>query len=410
MAPGTQNGSLGAPPAPFRQTSPQVLELREGGGRLALFGWPFFLCGLVMELSAAGVLHIAVEDGGNSRLGLAFVGLAFTVFGAWLAFGRRWTTFDLARGRVARRYEMLVPLQSREWLLSDFNTVAILYQAGDSDSGPQYPVRLRSINGRDLTVTSSTSFAESRGQAEYLSVFLRLPLVDTTSDHDTVVAPAQAGQSLRERLLSGKAEAQPLRPEKMRCQVTESPGRTTIVIPGGGSWPAGVLSIVFPLVMLLFVIPAFLRFFTRGAPPLVQYGFLFFLVCIFVVPSLFASVNLMVGSARKKATVTASAAGLEIVKRSGGRTRTTQIPNAELLDLDCSTVDSALKSAMNSSVKPAEVPSSGATRVVRFAKRWVPAQGIIVKSRRELIRFGEGLSGSELQYLRWILRKALLGR
>ena len=118
----------------------------------------------------------------------------------------------------------------------------------------------------------------------------------------------------------------------------------------------------------------------------------------------------MVGSTRKKATVTASEAGLEIVKRSGWRTRTTQVPSADLLDLDCSTADSALKSAMNSSVKLAEVPSPGATRVVRFAKRWVPAQGIIVKSRRELISFGEGLSASELQYLRSILRKALLGR
>jgi len=410
MAPDTQNGSLPSAPAPFRQTSPQVLELREGGGRLAFFGWPLFLCGLVMELTAAGVLHIAVEGDGNSRLGLAVVGLAFTVLGAWMAFGRRWMTFDLARGCVARRYEMLVPIQNREWLLSDFNAVAILYRAGDSDSGAQYPVHLRSIHGKDLTVISPANFAESRAQAEYLSVFLRMPLVDTTTDHDTVVAPEHAGQSLRERLLSGEAEALPLRPGKMRCQVTESPGQATIVIPGGGSWPAGVLSIVLPLVILLFVIPAFMRFFTRGAPPLGQYGFMFFLVCILVVPALFVSINLMVGSTRKKATVTASAAGLEIVKQSGWRTRTTQVPGADLLDLDCSTANSALKSAIDSSAKLAEVPDPRATPVVRFAKRWVPAQGIIVKSRRELISFGEGLSASELQYLRSILRKALRGR
>ncbi len=107
-----------------------------------------------MELTAAGVLHIAFEGDGNSRLGLAVAGLVFTVLGAWLAFGRRRMTIDLARGCVARRYELLVPVQNREWLLSDFNAVAILYQAGDSDWGAQYPVRLRSIIGKDLTVIS----------------------------------------------------------------------------------------------------------------------------------------------------------------------------------------------------------------------------------------------------------------
>ena len=57
-----------------------------------------------------------------------------------------------------------------------------------------------------------------------------------------------------------------------------------------------------------------------------------------------------------------------------------------------------------------EVPNPEATRVAQFAKRWVPSSGIVVKSRRELISFGEGLPAGELQYLRSILRKALAGR
>jgi hypothetical protein len=172
----------------------------------------------------------------------------------------------------------------------------------------------------------------------------------------------------------------------------------------------GVLSVVFPLVILLFVLPAFLRFFTRGAPQIVQYGFLLILVAVFIVPTIVASVNLMVGSKRKRATVTASAAGLEIVTRSGWRTRTTQIAGADLLDLDCSTADAALRSARNRSVNRPEVPNPEATRVAQFAKRWVPSSGIVVKSRQELISFGEGLPAGELQYLRSILRKALAGR
>jgi hypothetical protein len=40
----------------------------------------------------------------------------------------------------------------------------------------------------------------------------------------------------------------------------------------------------------------------------------------------------------------------------------------------------------------------------------VPTKGIMVKSREELIPFGEGLPANELQYLIWILRKALARR
>jgi hypothetical protein len=411
MATGAHNGSLAAPPPPFRQTSPQIIELREGGGWVAIVGLPFVLAGVVMALTVAGLLHIEVEPTGKwTPLVLAGLSVAFIAGGAVMLFGRRWLTIDASRECIVRSYGLLVPLHTRERSLSEFNAVVIVHQAGDSDSGERYPVRLRSITGRDFVVSNPTEFGPSRSQAEYLSFFLRLPLVDTTTDHDTVIAPERAGQGLRERLLSGAAEAQPSRPAKMRCEVTESPGQTTIVVPGGGSWPVGVLSVVFPLVILLFVLPAFLRFFTRGAPQIVQYGFLLILVAVFIVPTIVASVNLMVGSKRKRATVTASAAGLEIVTRSGWRTRTTQIAGADLLDLDCSTADAALRSARNRSVNRPEVPNPEATRVAQFAKRWVPSSGIVVKSRQELISFGEGLPAGELQYLRSILRKALAGR
>lgn len=408
MTAGTQKGSLAAPPAPFRQTSPQIVELREGGGFLAIFGLPFFLAGVVMALTIAGIPHIRVEPSSNPLV-LAGLSVAFTAGGAAMLFGRRWLTIDVSRGCIIRSYSLLVPLHTSERSLSEFNAVVIVHQAGDSDSGEHYPIRLRRITGKDFVVSKPTEFGQSRSQAEYLSAFLRLPMVDTTTDHYTVSAPERTGESLRERLLSGAAEAQPPRPAKMRCQVTESPGQTTIVVPGGGSWPVGVLSVVLPLVILLFVLPAFLRFFTRGAPQIVQYGFLLILVAVFVVPTIVASVNLMVGSKRKRATVAASAAGLEIVTRRGWRTRTTQIAGADLLDLDCSTADAALRSAMNRSVNRHEVPNLEATRVAQFAKRWVPSRGIVVKSPRELISFGEGLPAGELQYLRSILRKALAG-
>src|SRR5579863_7520411 len=401
-----QNSSPAEPPAPFRQTSPQVVELRQGGGWLAIV-----VAGVAIALGIAGILHIAVEPAGQGiPPGLFGISVALLAFGVVMAFGRTWLTLDLSRGCVFRSYGLLGRVHTRERLLSEFNAVVIVHEAGDADSGECYPVRLRSIAEKDFAVTNPIEFGQSRSQAEYLSVFLQLPLVDTTTDHDTIVAPERAGQSLHERLPSGADEAPPMRPAKMRCQVTESLGKTVVVVPGGGSWPVAVLSVVFPLVMLLVVIPAFLRFFTRGASPLAQFAFMFAMVVIFVVPTLFVSVNLMVGSKRKRATVTASACGLEIAKRSGWRTRTTQIASADLLDLDCSTADAALKSARRSSRNLAPVPTPGAAQLAEYAKRWFPARGIIVKTRHELISFGEGLPAAELQYLSWLLRRTLAGQ
>jgi hypothetical protein len=65
MATGAHNGSLAAPPPPFRQTSPQIIELREGGGWVAIVGLPFVLAGVVMALKVAGLLHIEVEPTGK---------------------------------------------------------------------------------------------------------------------------------------------------------------------------------------------------------------------------------------------------------------------------------------------------------------------------------------------------------
>jgi len=412
MTAGVQIELPAEPPPPLRLSSPQVVELREGGGCLALFGLPFFIAGVVMALASAGIQPVRVTWEGESRpLALAATGAAFLAIGGVLMFGRRWLTLDVSRGLLVRSYGLLVPIHSRERPLTEFSAVVIAFVMGDSDSGEQYPVRLRSVMGQDFVISTPAKFADSRSQAEYLSGFLRLPLVDMTTDHETVVAPERAGQALRERLLVDAAKAQqPPRPQKMRCEVNESPGKAIVIIPGGGSWAAGVLGVVFPLVILFVVIPRFLHAFTRAAPPLVQFGFLVFMVAIFVLPSIAASVHLMVSSKRRRSTVTASQDGLVIEQQKLGRSHTTEVPAGELLDLDCATVEAAMKAVRNSRPRVAGAPNPEAPRLVAGLGRWVPSQGIVVKSRTGLITFGEGLRAGELQYLTWVLRKALAGR
>jgi hypothetical protein len=61
MASFPQHGPPAIPPAPFRQTSPGTLELREGGGGMVLFGLPFFLAGVLIALTLMRLLHIEID-------------------------------------------------------------------------------------------------------------------------------------------------------------------------------------------------------------------------------------------------------------------------------------------------------------------------------------------------------------
>ncbi len=418
MAAFPQHGPSAEPPAPFRQTSPVTLELREGGGGMAVFGLPFFLAGLLIALAILRLVHIKIDpepQGIWVFLAFAAMSATFIGVGAVMMFGRRWLTLDVSRGTLVRSYGLLVPLRTQERLLSEFNAVVLAYDTGDSDSPERYPVRLRGIAGQDFVVRTPAKFGESRALAEYLAAFLRLPLVDAITDHETVVAPERAGQSLGERLRGGSMELpQPERPPNMRCAITESGGTTTVVIPAGGGWSAHVLSIVLPLLVLLFVLPRLHRALTpAGAPAIVHFSFFVLLVPMIVLPLIFVSVNLMVRSARKRTTVTASAQGLEIEQRIGWRTRRRLLAAADLLDVDCFTADGALQAAAAraSSIRVATAsPNPAALQLVQQLKKWLPSKGIIVKSRQELICFGEGLPAAELQYLSWVLRRALSAR
>jgi hypothetical protein len=193
-----------------------------------------------------------------------------------------------------------------------------------------------------------------------------------------------------------------------RCQVRESGGAVTIVIPGPKHRLASGLAVIIPVVILVIVIPAMLRFFSRSATPAgVQAVFLIFTVLMFVVPSIIASVNLMAGG-RRKTVVTASPAGLLIEKQGPWRNATKRVSADDILDLDYSTFEGRLAAARKSSPMPA---AGGVTeQIFASLKEWVPTKGIIVKSRQELITFGEGLPAEELHYIKAILRKVLGGR
>ena len=92
---------------------------------------------------------------------------------------------------------------------------------------------------------------------------------------------------------------------------------------------------------------------------------------------------------------------------------------SEILDVDYSTKESLMAASRRHAVRATatmrEIPVSSATadtgtEAVFGVLRWfLKGKGIIVKTRRGLTTFGEGLADDEIQYLHSIVRRALAG-
>lgn len=82
----------------FQRPAPGRIEVREGGGCLAIFGLPFLLVGLLAALIGFGGLplqHYRITAG-TSSVALMVIGATFTLVGGALVFGRSWTMLSSA--------------------------------------------------------------------------------------------------------------------------------------------------------------------------------------------------------------------------------------------------------------------------------------------------------------------------
>jgi hypothetical protein len=400
-----QVGDFTDPPAPFRRTSSGVVELRRGGGKIALFGAPFFLAGVFMLSGAAGIIPAYTESGERATpVILGPMGFVFLAIGGVMVFGRQWLILDLGRGSVLRQIGLLVPLRTSERAFSEFTAVVMTYYPGGSESVESYPVKLRGFAAKDVKIIDPLRFDESLRMAEYLAKTLDLPLLDSTTGPETTVNPDHVGESLRDRLSRAPETAPAEPPVAMRSEVVRSAGETRIAIPAGGLKGIGDIRVLLPLAVFLFATLIAIPTVGKSANPRT----LFVILLIFGVPTICASVHFMIAGKRRKTAVNASRSGLVINRLEGRKTKTTVIPIDDVLDVDFSTSDSAIRSARRSGYRAGEQILENAPAIAALRKL-VPNPGIVVKSRSALIRFGEGLSTDELQYLAWLLRKALTG-
>ena len=406
--------------AAVNEVSPGRLEIREGGGCLALFGLPFFLTGIFMILTSFGIVTMRSDGEAVTRAAAFGLGVVFTFVGALLVFGRGITSIDVGQHVVTKQWRVLLPVRRWTYQLGDYTTVTLAFVRGDSDSADKYPIGLKGTTVAPLPLCSPTQYAEARQCAAAVARHLGLDIEDTSTDHPARVTASEVDATLQDRLRATTTAAAPARPSVMASDVSDGGGSLRITIPMPPLHPVLAIGGLFPAAVATGIL-AWLGFFSTPRPlALIEWIFFSLLFVGFGVLPAASVVSRWLRSRVGRTIVTVTPQELRVQARGIFRTRTvTTVSASEILDVDYSTKESMMISARrNAEAETAtmrKIPSSAATSgpstewVFGVLSWFLKGKGIIVKTRTGLTTFGEGLADDEIQYLHAIVRRALTG-
>jgi hypothetical protein len=402
---------------PIREVGPGRLEVRQGGGGLAVFGLPFLVAGIYVSLNSLGLFPL--QDPGKPLHLL--IGVVFTAIGGVLVFGRSWTTFDATARTIVMQMGLVVPMWTRTHRLDDYTSVLLDFQRGDSDSADQFPVSLTARAGGNLRLFSSTKYAESRQRATSVANLFRFDIEDRSTDHPLRLSAAQADLSLQHRMRMEHQRAEPVtRPANMRSEISATNGAVRIVMPRRRMHPIWFLFFLVPVAVSMFILAEFVRFPRQpNQPNGISWFFPGFLIVSFALLPLLAGLREFLGARLGRTIVTASTRGIGIEERRLWKTRrVAAFDAADIMDLDYSTTGTLLVATRRNYVgRLAQEGQIGARTdaldprmewVLGMVSGLVSRSAVTIKTRTGLTNFGEGLDDDEIRYLHAVVRRALV--
>jgi len=333
--------------AAVNEVSPGRLEIREGGGCLALFGLPFFLTGIFMILTSFGIVTMRSDGEAVTRAAAFGLGVVFTFVGALLVFGRGITSIDVGQHVVTKQWRVLLPVRRWTYKLGDYSTVTLAFVRGDSDSADKYPIGLKGTTVAPLPLCRPTQYAEARQCAAAVARHLGLDIEDTSTDHPARVTASEVDATLQERLRSTASTSAPvLHPAAMMSEVTDDGGAVRIAIPLPPLHPVAIIGGLFPAVIAMGML-SWLGFFSTPRPLApIEWIFIALLFAGFGVLPAASVVSRWFRSRVGRTIVTVSPQELRVQERGIFRSRTTATLSAsDILDIDYSTKESMLISA-----------------------------------------------------------------
>ena len=356
----------------FRQVAPDRIQIREGGGCLALFGLPFFAAGVYMLLASLGLVTISSDGDAPGAQALPFMGLLFTTVGGVLCFGRAWTSIDGTRREVTRQWGLLVPMHSDTQRVDDYTAVVVEFVRGDSDSADKFPVSLKARAGKNLQLRSSTEYGDARACALAVADLLRFDFEDATSDHRVRLSAGQAALPLQQRLrLDGSEIVSTERPADARSMVRHDQGSVHITIPIPRTHIIWIPLSLIPIAFVMWFVGPLSQFFrqTRTPDP-IGWVFLGFLILFFGILPATTLVGGLLRARRGGTRVTASANGIRIQEQGAWKAGPEKLITApEILDIDFSSSRSVVSSTRHGA---GDEPARCRRRAARSANRTRP--------------------------------------
>ncbi len=395
----------------FRQTAPDRLELKKGGGCIGLFGTPFFLAGLFILLISMQIIPVsnANDIPWFGWIFMSFMGLIFTGVGAGLMFGRSWISINKTKHRIWKAWGLLRPMKGEQYDLGNYSGVVLSFIRGDSDTADSFSITLKSDKGKpELDISSSLNYGTALEQAMLLSKFLDFHLEDKTTDHHVKILPDEIEMG---KTHGSKDEIPDISPQPalMKCKISETDEGLQISIPGPAFSVFNFIGLLFPLFILLVIVLPLSSFFNNtNTPAFVQYFFLGFIGLFFVLTPLIQTLKSYRLSQSFTTIVNVNNKGITIDNKLLRTRYSVFIPAEEIIGIDYGTSDSAVSLAMDNSVSEGnrDVKAGGVSAPYAPFPRWMVwlrklarSKGVFIKSKKDIYAFGAGLPDEEVYHL-----------
>ncbi len=221
-----------------REVGPDTLVVRPTGGWLARLSIGILFCGLTTVLQE-GLGWLDSRKGGDDGFALSAVVLfGVAAVAAFLLAAVRTidVTFDRANGSVSRSWGLGVPFRTTRRALAGFREVRVTKEERlvVTQGLHVHAVQLTG-GGKPFTIDDPRAYDEARQIAARVAAFLRLPLVDRTTEPPVRRRPDEIGESLRNRTArTGENLVWPEPPPELRCTYQVSGDSLRIEIPPTG--------------------------------------------------------------------------------------------------------------------------------------------------------------------------------
>lgn len=411
--------AIGTKQSPLTYRDQATLEIRNGGGCIAVFGFPFLLAGLFIMQIPLGMIPVNGSPGVPSSLFFLPFGAVFALVGALLVFGRSGIILDRSRGRVIQWYGLLVPMKRKEYLLDSVDQVEMNFSPGDNDSPATWPIKLSGRNiTKPLSVVQPASFTEARKVAEELSRFLRKPLVDSSTGEKIERDSDHLNESYRDRIRR-KGEATsilPMEPVHKRSHVERTSEGLTIAIPEPSPGRIQYIIALAPLVFVGIVVWFFLsRADFDSMPVIFRYFFPVFIGFFMAVPVL-VILGKKAGMKTPFEVITVTETNFRVEALRHGKQTTVDIPVSELEDLVAPSRQEIMDAVTYPGMKNISLGRTGTARMPdgrpmpRFLltlMKMVDSRGIIARSDNVEVEFARGLDEAELAWLFALIKRTI---